>query len=67
MKRTLTIIAAVAILASCVGGIQDTAPSDRLISGLKASVEEGKILFGHQDAYMYGHLFWVWIWVESNS
>lgn len=31
------------------------APADALLSRLSRLMEEGKIMFGHQDSYLYGH------------
>lgn len=53
--RTLTLIAAAAsIFAACTGG-QDKSPADELMTRIEKSVRDGKILYGHQDALMYGH------------
>lgn len=54
MKILMYMISAAAILSACC---RETAvsPADRLESLLQSSVSEGKILFGQQDAFMYGH------------
>lgn len=55
MKKILaTLSFAAAVLSACTDK-DASAPADILLSDLRASVEEGKILFGQQDAYMYGH------------
>ena len=48
-------IAAAAVLSACSDGSLSLSPADSLIADLQTSAGEGKILFGHQDAYMYGH------------
>ena len=54
MKYLMTTISAAVILSACGGGTAMT-PSDMLIADMQASVSEDRILFGQQDAYMYGH------------
>ncbi len=59
MKMTLkpiTIIVALAAMISC-SGPQESAqtPADALMDRLTELVEDGKIMYGHQDDLMYGH------------
>ena len=59
MKMTLkpiAIIAALVAMTSC-GGQQEFAetPADTLMDRLAGLVEDGKIMYGHQDDLMYGH------------
>ena len=59
MKNTLkpfTMIAAAILTISCGGPAEsDQTPADALLGRLSELVGEGKIMFGHQDTYMYGH------------
>ena len=59
MKNTLkpfTMIAAAILTLSCGGPAEsDQTPADALLGRLAGFVGEGKIMFGHQDTYMYGH------------
>lgn len=59
MKNTLkpiTIIAAAIAVASCGSAQEQTqTPADALITRLSSLVDEGKIMYGHQDDLMYGH------------
>ena len=49
-------LAAAAVLISCVPKAEtSTTPAEVLINRLKADVEAGKIMYGHQDDLMYGH------------
>lgn len=62
MKNILTaIISAAAVLTACSA---EKSPAEDLISVLRSGVSEGKILFGQQDAFMYGHS---WRAVEGDS
>ena len=56
LKPILLIVAAV-MLSSCGGPKEAEAqtPADILIGQLEDLVEQGKIMYGHQDTYMYGH------------
>ena len=53
--KPITIFAAALTLMSCGRQEQLPTPADNLISRLESLVDEGKIMFGHQDDYMYGH------------
>lgn len=49
-------LAAAAVLISCSPKAEtSTTPAEALINRLKADVEAGKIMYGHQDDLMYGH------------
>ena len=52
----MTIIAVAAAIISC-SGPQESAqtPADVLMDRLAGLVEDGKIMYGHQDDFMYGH------------
>lgn len=50
--KPITMIAAAIALASC--GPEETA-ADALVLQLTSSVEQGRIMYGHQDDLMYGH------------
>ena len=54
--KPITILAAFLAITSC-GGPQesDQTPAGALLGRLETQVDEGKIMFGHQDDYMYGH------------
>lgn len=54
--KPITILAAFLAITSC-GGPQesDLTPAGALLGRLETLVDEGKIMFGHQDDYMYGH------------
>ena len=54
--KPITIIAAFLAITSC-GGAQesDQTPAGALLDRLETQINEGKIMFGHQDDYMYGH------------
>jgi mannan endo-1,4-beta-mannosidase len=51
------ILAAAAVAAiSCAGQAKSEAtPAEALLERLASLVEDGKIMYGHQDDYMYGH------------
>ena len=50
--KPITIIAAFLAMVSCAG---PKTPADALLDRLETQINEGKIMFGHQDDYMYGH------------
>lgn len=52
----MTLIASAIIALSC-GGSQESekTPADALLGQLASLVEQGKIMYGHQDDLMYGH------------
>lgn len=54
----MTIIAVATAIISCSGS-QESAqtPADVLMDRLAALVEDGKIMYGHQDDLMYGHVW----------
>ena len=54
--KPITIIAAFLAITSC-GGPQesDQTPAGALLGRLETQINDGKIMFGHQDDYMYGH------------
>ena len=54
----LTVIAAIlSVLTSCADttGYADATPAERLVMRLEMQVEADRIMYGHQDDYMYGH------------
>ena len=54
--RSIALAAASAVLISCAPKAEtSTTPAEALINRLKADVEAGKIMYGHQDDLMYGH------------
>ena len=54
MKLTpITTFAVLLAITSC--GTPAPTPADVLLDRLETLVDEGKIMFGHQDDYMYGH------------
>lgn len=54
--KPFSMIAAAIAIISC-GGPKESAqtPADALLDRLSGLVEDGKIMFGHQDDLMYGH------------
>ena len=55
--KPITMIAAAIAIISC-GGPKESGsqtPADALLDRLTGLVDEGKIMFGHQDDLMYGH------------
>ena len=56
IHKTLTMLAASVAIASC-GNPSETVqtPADVLLSRLSGQIEDGKIMFGHQDSFLYGH------------
>ena len=52
--KIMTAVAAALALASC-GKQQEKTPAESLIERLSGQIENGKIMFGHQDSYLYGH------------
>ena len=53
MKRILYLLSSVLVVASCC--CQEQTPAENLIDRLTDLVEQGKIMYGHQDDLMYGH------------
>ena len=53
--KLLTLIAAAIVIISCCPKEPAQTPADALIDRLAGLVDEGKIMFGHQDDLMYGH------------
>jgi mannan endo-1,4-beta-mannosidase len=54
--KLITGVAAAVAITSC-GSSQESVktPADALLERLAGQIEEGKIMFGHQDTYLYGH------------
>ena len=52
--KIMTAVAAALALASC-GKQQEKTPAESLIERLSGQIENGEIMFGHQDSYLYGH------------
>lgn len=55
MKHKLITMLAAAAVLSCAGHQEPQTPADALLDRLSGLVEDGKIMFGHQDDLMYGH------------
>ena len=59
MKFTLkpiTIIASAIAIVSCGGSVESAqTPAEAMLDRLAGLVDEGKIMYGHQDDLMYGH------------
>ena len=54
--KTLIMLAACGAIASCGNpSVTDQTPADALLSRLWEQIEDGKIMFGHQDSFLYGH------------
>ena len=53
--KPITLIAAAIATISCCGSKEKQTPADALLGRLAALVDEGTIMFGHQDDLMYGH------------
>lgn len=58
IMRSFMLSCLVAVLSVSCGTIEKT-PADKLMDCLKASVDAGKILYGHQDDLCYGHTWYV--------
>lgn len=56
--KPLIMAAAVAAIASCAGKEAELTQREALIGQMETLVSEGKILYGHQDTYLYGHDGW---------
>ena len=56
MKRIkIMAIIATAIAAAACGSTKEQTPAESLLADLGKYIEDGKIMFGHQDSYLYGH------------
>ena len=54
-KTTIMLAASIATI-SCGGASEEVkTPADALIARLSKQIEDGKIMFGHQDSFLYGH------------
>ena len=53
--KFVSMIAAASAIVSCGGSETSQTPADALLERLSAQIEDGKIMFGHQDDLMYGH------------
>lgn len=53
-KKTMAIIATAIAVTAC-GEIKELTPAESLLEQLSANIANGKIMFGHQDTYLYGH------------
>ena len=54
--KHIAIIAFMSLAVSCSSSQkQDETPADALLERLAGQIEDGKIMFGHQDDLMYGH------------
>jgi mannan endo-1,4-beta-mannosidase len=55
IQKSLSMIFATLAIVSCVSDKSVRTPADALLERLSAQIEDGKIMFGHQDDLMYGH------------
>ena len=55
IKKSLSMIFTTLAIVSCVSDKSVQTPADALLERLSAQIEDGKIMFGHQDDLMYGH------------
>ena len=55
LKPVILIASAIAIISCGAPKEKDLTPADVLIDHLSGLIDEGKIMFGHQDDLMYGH------------
>ena len=55
MKRRLNMIFTVAVLLFAMSCTPKQTPAEALIDHLNALIDEGKIMYGHQDDLLYGH------------
>ena len=56
MKRIkIMAMIATAIAAAACGSTKEQTPAESLLGDLGKYIENGKIMFGHQDSYLYGH------------
>ena len=55
--KSFSLIAAAIAAISCGGSgeSESQTPADALVGRLEAQINDGRIMFGHQDDYMYGH------------
>ena len=52
--KLMTTIAAAIAITSCGKQLEKT-PAESLLERLGSQIEQGRIMFGHQDSYLYGH------------
>ncbi|MBR5567188.1 MAG: beta-mannosidase [Bacteroidales bacterium] len=52
--KTMAMIAT-AVAATACGKAQEKTPAEALLERLGNHIEQGEIMFGHQDTYLYGH------------
>ena len=50
----MAMIATVIAAAACGKTVEQT-PAEALLGRLSEYIENGQIMFGHQDTYLYGH------------
>ena len=52
--KILAMIATVITASACTEK-QNQTPAESLLERLENQIEQGKVMFGHQDTYLYGH------------
>ena len=55
IRHTVMAMIATVIAASACTENKVLTPAESLLERLENQIEEGKIMFGHQDSYLYGH------------
>ena len=53
--KTILMVASATVIASCSSKEVPQTPAEALIDRLESLVDQGSIMFGHQDTYLYGH------------
>lgn len=53
--KAITMFAAAIVLSACGSRQAAESPAESLKAHLKELVNQGEIMFGHQDSYLYGH------------
>lgn len=56
--KSLVLVAILPTLCACGGKDDSQTPREALIGKMQTLVDEGKIMYGHQDTYLYGHDGW---------
>ena len=54
INKTIAIMATALAVTAC-GDMKEQTPAESLLEQLTANIDNGKIMFGHQDTYLYGH------------
>lgn len=53
--KAILMVASATLIASCSSKEVPQTPAEALIDRLESLVDQGSIMFGHQDTYLYGH------------